>query len=239
MGQSRESSPRHIDLCLGKVALGNSPTTTAWADDRRDSWDLSSDGRGFLIHKGYHLIFDIRISYISQQTSSLEHKSVSDPAELAKLSCSATDQATLLELARTSPPPQRLVGPRLPAAAGPEGVAPCPETSERIMLRLIRGTESILGMFDLRNRVTSRGSRPRRLSTMPAGRASRPWRRLLRFSVRGLIVLVLSIGLGTGWLVRSARIQQEAVAAIQAAGGTVQYAGASSDVAEPEDHSLI
>jgi hypothetical protein len=36
---------------------------------------------------------------------------------------------------------------------------------------------------------------------------SRPWRRYLRFSVRGLIVLVLLIGAGLGWTVRSARIQ--------------------------------
>ena len=43
----------------------------------------------------------------------------------------------------------------------------------------------------------------------------RPWRRSLRFSVRGLIVLVLVIGAGLGSLVRSARIQREAVAAIK------------------------
>ena len=52
---------------------------------------------------------------------------------------------------------------------------------------------------------------------------SRPWRRFLRFSVRGLIVLVLVIGGWLGWLVRSARIQREAVAAIKNAGGTVKY----------------
>jgi internalin A len=52
---------------------------------------------------------------------------------------------------------------------------------------------------------------------------SHPWRRYLRFSVRGLIVLVLMIGLGLGWLVRSARIQREAVAAINRAGGSVHY----------------
>ena len=58
---------------------------------------------------------------------------------------------------------------------------------------------------------------------MPAGPVSRPWRRFLRFSVRGLIVLVLVIGAGLGWLVRSARIQREAVAAIKKAGGSVNY----------------
>ena len=51
----------------------------------------------------------------------------------------------------------------------------------------------------------------------------RPWQRFLRFSVRGLIVLVLVIGAGVGWLVRSARIQRDAVAAIQNAGGSVSY----------------
>ncbi len=52
---------------------------------------------------------------------------------------------------------------------------------------------------------------------------ARPWRRFLRFSVRWLIVVVLVIGAGLGWTVRSARIQREAVAAIQHAGGIVHY----------------
>ncbi len=58
---------------------------------------------------------------------------------------------------------------------------------------------------------------------MPAAAAPHPWRRLLRFSMRGLIVLVLLIGAALGWLVRSARIQREAVAAIETAGGAVGY----------------
>ena len=41
--------------------------------------------------------------------------------------------------------------------------------------------------------------------------------------MRGLIVLVLVVGTGLGWLVRSARIQREAVTAITKAGGSVQY----------------
>ncbi len=53
--------------------------------------------------------------------------------------------------------------------------------------------------------------------------ASRPWRRFLRFSVRGLSVLVLVIAAGMGWIVRQARIQREAVAAINKAGGSVYY----------------
>jgi Leucine-rich repeat (LRR) protein len=55
------------------------------------------------------------------------------------------------------------------------------------------------------------------------GSASRPWRRFLRFSVRGLIVLVLVIGVGLGWIVRSAHMQREAVAAIRNSGGIVFY----------------
>ena len=52
----------------------------------------------------------------------------------------------------------------------------------------------------------------------------RSWRRYLRFSVRGLMVLVLLVGCGTGWMVRSAREQAAAVKAIQAEGGRVLYA---------------
>ena len=37
---------------------------------------------------------------------------------------------------------------------------------------------------------------------------SRPWRRFLRFSVRGMIVLALVIGGCLGWVARSARIQR-------------------------------
>jgi len=54
---------------------------------------------------------------------------------------------------------------------------------------------------------------------------SRPrWRKLIpRMSVRSLMTLVLIIGAGMGWLVGSARVQREAVAAIRRAGGTVRY----------------
>jgi Leucine Rich repeat len=53
--------------------------------------------------------------------------------------------------------------------------------------------------------------------------ASRSRRRLLRVSVRGLIVLVLLLGGSMGWIVRSARVQRDAVAAIRNAGGCVLY----------------
>jgi internalin A len=54
-------------------------------------------------------------------------------------------------------------------------------------------------------------------------RASPPWRRFLRFSVRGLIVVVLAIGCWLGWIIRSARIQREAAAAIEQARGFCVY----------------
>jgi Leucine Rich repeat len=52
---------------------------------------------------------------------------------------------------------------------------------------------------------------------------SRPWWNYVRFSLRALIVLVLLIGAGLGWLVRSAHVQRDAVAAIRRAGGGVTY----------------
>ena len=52
---------------------------------------------------------------------------------------------------------------------------------------------------------------------------SRPWRRFLRFSVRGLIILVLVVAVALGWIVRQAHIQRDAVAAIRKAGGFVAY----------------
>jgi hypothetical protein len=52
---------------------------------------------------------------------------------------------------------------------------------------------------------------------------SRRPRRYLRFSLRGTIALILLLGALLGWLVRSAYIQRDAVAAIERAGGTVYY----------------
>ena len=45
----------------------------------------------------------------------------------------------------------------------------------------------------------------------------------MRFSMRGLIVLVLAIGACLGWIVRSADVQRQAVKAIEKAGGAVFY----------------
>ncbi len=60
---------------------------------------------------------------------------------------------------------------------------------------------------------------------MSSGLASHTWRRCLRFSVRGLMLLTLVIGAGMGWVVRGARIQREAVAAIERERGDVIYKG--------------
>jgi internalin A len=58
---------------------------------------------------------------------------------------------------------------------------------------------------------------------MPTAAVARPWRRYLRISVRGLIVVVLVLGGGLGWVVNRARVQREAVAAIERAGGSIKY----------------
>lgn len=61
------------------------------------------------------------------------------------------------------------------------------------------------------------------MATMPIVAVMHSCRKLLRISVRELLVLVLVIGAGLGWIVRAARIQREAVAAITRAGGSVKY----------------
>ncbi len=63
----------------------------------------------------------------------------------------------------------------------------------------------------------------RSVPTMSAGPVRRFSRRYLRFSVRGLIIVVLLIAGWLGWIVRGARIQHEAVAAIINARGSVAY----------------
>jgi hypothetical protein len=87
---------------------------------------------------------------------------------------------------------------------------------DRLSNRVIRG--DIMASNEIE---TSRSQEPG--MTDQANTVSRPWRRFLRFSVRALIVLVLVIGAWLGWIVRSARIQREAVAAIRRAGGAVEY----------------
>ena len=58
---------------------------------------------------------------------------------------------------------------------------------------------------------------------MSAGPDSRPWRKYVRISVRGLIVLVLAVVAGLGWIVRQAHVQRDAVAAIIKARGQASY----------------
>ena len=43
--------------------------------------------------------------------------------------------------------------------------------------------------------------------TVPSESASGSWKTYLRLSVRGMIVLVLLIGTGLGWIVHRARVQ--------------------------------
>jgi hypothetical protein len=58
---------------------------------------------------------------------------------------------------------------------------------------------------------------------MPGHRLPKSRHHWLRLSVRGLIVLVLIIGATLGWVVRSARVQRQALAAIRRAGGNYGY----------------
>jgi hypothetical protein len=61
---------------------------------------------------------------------------------------------------------------------------------------------------------------------MPDEQRARNWRRLFRVSVRAMMILVVVLGGGLGWvahLVRQARIQREAVAAIRKIGGSYLY----------------
>ena len=52
---------------------------------------------------------------------------------------------------------------------------------------------------------------------------SRHWRRMLRFSVRRLIVLVVLVGSGLGLWIHAARVQRDAVVAITKARGSARY----------------
>jgi hypothetical protein len=57
-----------------------------------------------------------------------------------------------------------------------------------------------------------------------------PWWRYLHISLRGLIVLVLVFGGGLGWFVNRAKVQLDAVTAIERAGGNLKYEWEWKDV---------
>jgi hypothetical protein len=73
---------------------------------------------------------------------------------------------------------------------------------------------------------------------MSSAPVSRRGQRFLRLSVRGLIVVVLLIGAGLGWMVRvlrTAQLQRDAVTAIKSARGAVAYDGILWDGQEPKE----
>ncbi len=57
----------------------------------------------------------------------------------------------------------------------------------------------------------------------PSPTQRRCYRIPVHLSVRALMVLVLILGGGLGWVVHRARVQRDAVAAIERAGGSVSY----------------
>jgi hypothetical protein len=67
------------------------------------------------------------------------------------------------------------------------------------------------------------------MDSVPPKIIRRPLVGYVKISVRALIVAVLVIGAGLGWLVRRSQVQRDAVAAITKAGGLVEYAWESPD----------
>jgi hypothetical protein len=65
--------------------------------------------------------------------------------------------------------------------------------------------------------------RPEANMTDQARSKSPTWRRNLRFSVRGLVLLVLMFGVWLGWTAYRVRIQRDAIKAIRQAGGRIEY----------------
>jgi hypothetical protein len=58
---------------------------------------------------------------------------------------------------------------------------------------------------------------------MPEQPSPHSWRRRLRISVRGLMVIVLITGGVLGWVIHRTHVQRDAVAAIRRAGGNIRY----------------
>ncbi len=80
---------------------------------------------------------------------------------------------------------------------------------------------------DLRQIDGVKGELEMRLATrwgeIPDQPSPKSRRYRLRLSVRALMILLLVVGGGLGWIVRNARVQREAVAVIKKAGGSVRY----------------
>jgi hypothetical protein len=73
---------------------------------------------------------------------------------------------------------------------------------------------------------------PRSLPTISAQPGSLTWRSFLRLNVRSILVVVLAVGAGFGWVVHSARIQREAVAEILRAKGQDSLGFISSEITD-------
>jgi Leucine-rich repeat (LRR) protein len=58
---------------------------------------------------------------------------------------------------------------------------------------------------------------------MPDQPLPKSWRPRLRMSMRALMILVLILGGGLGWIIHQARVQRDAVAAIKKANGHIGY----------------
>src|SRR4051794_7832725 len=81
--------------------------------------------------------------------------------------------------------------------------------------------------------MSDRTSREIKTSNRPATGYERRWHRAV-LSLRALMLLVLVLGGGLGWVAHRAAVQRRAVAAIEAAGGRVFYDWDLSDgVAKP------
>ncbi len=81
-----------------------------------------------------------------------------------------------------------------------------------------RETKSVARLLEMGLRLGGAGKVSRSRETKSV---ARPRRRFLRIGLRGLMLLVLVLGGGFGWLARRANVQRDAVAAIQSGGGAI------------------
>jgi hypothetical protein len=86
------------------------------------------------------------------------------------------------------------------------------------------GVESLTaGAFPSRPETARTGLLFGSTGQIPEPTVKRPWRRLLRISVRNLMILVLLLGGVMSWMVHAARVQRDAVNAIRHDKGHVLY----------------